>query len=512
MKLSPEQVAQIKRKLPLIPPGEKVELLFLIEEYERRQRIEAARKDFLSFILFINTEYKVGKHHKILAGLLQDIAEGSKDRIAVSMAPRFGKSMMLSEYFPAWFIGNNPTKKMIIASHTGDLAVDFGRKVRNLVMSDVYKEIFPDVELSADSKSAGRWTTNRGGEFFATGVGGALAGRGADLLVIDDPFSEQDVLAGNYEIFDKVYEWYAYGARTRLMPGGRVVVLHTRWMPNDLIGRLLSEQTRDPFSDQWEYVEFPAILNENTDNEKSLWPEQWKVEALQRTRAVMPVFQWNAQYQQQPTNQDGAIVSRDWFKTWTEEKPPEVEYTIMSLDAAQEKNKRADFSAFTIWGVFYRNNNYGEQEANIILLNVINKRVDFPELKDISLKLYREWKPDTFLVEKKSNGSALFQELRRTGMPVTEFTPGKGTDKIARLNAVADIVRAGLVWVPQYRWAEELVEQVNAFPATPHDDMVDSMTAALYRFRTGGFIRLPSDDGENDRGDFRPIKADYYRV
>lgn len=511
MKLSPEQVDNIKRKLHLIPPSEKMELLMLIEEYERRTACERARKDFLSFVLRINCDYKVGTHHKHLARLLQQVADGEKDRIAVSMAPRFGKSLMLSEYYPAWFIGNNPTKKMIIASHTGDLAVDFGRKVRNIVMSDVYREIFPDVELSADSKAAGSWSTNKGGVFFATGVGGALAGRGADLLVIDDPFSEQDVLAGNYEVFDKVYEWYAYGARTRLMPGGRVVVLHTRWMPNDLIGRLIAGQAKDPHADQWEYVEFPAILNEGTDDEKSLWPEQWKLEALKRTRAEMPVFQWQAQYQQNPTNQDGAIVSRDWFKTWTAESPPEIVYTIMSLDAAQEKNKRADFSCFTVWGVFHRINNYGEEEANIILLNMVNKRVDFPELKDISLKLYREWKPDTFLVEKKSNGSALFQELRRTGMPVIEFTPGKGQDKIARLNSVADIVRAGLVWVPQYRWAEELVDQVNAFPAVQHDDMVDSMTAALYRFRTGGFIQLPTDGQEYDQ-EFRPRVADYYRV
>jgi predicted phage terminase large subunit-like protein len=510
MKLTAEQVANIRSRIHLIPPSEQIELLLLIEEYERRVGVENARNNFLAFILKINEHYKVGQHHRHLAKLLQSIADGTKDRIAVSMAPRFGKSMMLSEYFPAWFIGNNPAKKMIIASHTGDLAVDFGRKVRNLVMSDAYRAIFPDVELAADSKSAGRWTTNKGGEFFATGVGGALAGRGADLLVIDDPFSEQDVLAGNYEIFDKVYEWYAYGARTRLMPGGLVVVLHTRWMPNDLIGRILSEQGRDPYADQWEYVEFPAILHENTDDEKSLWPEQWTLESLKRTRAVMPSFQWNAQYQQQPTNQDGAIVSRDWFRTWKEDEPPKCAYTIMSLDAAQEKNKRADFSAFTIWGVFYKNNNYGEEEANIILLNVVNKRVDFPELKDLAIQLYKDWQPDTFLVEKKSNGSALFQELRRTGMPVTEFTPGKGNDKIARLNSVADIVRAGLVWVPNYRWAEELVEQVNAFPAVQHDDMVDSMTAALYRFRTGGFIRLPSDY-EEDRREYTPRVADYYR-
>lgn len=347
------------------------------------------------------------------------------------------------------------------------------------------------------------------------GVGGAVAGRGADLLIVDDPFSEQDILNGNYDVFDKVYEWYAYGARTRLMPGGRVVVLHTRWAKNDLIGQLLDESAKNKESDQWEYIEFPAIINEGTDHEKSLWPDQWSLEALRRTRASMPSFQWQAQYQQSPTSQHGALIKKEWWQRWVHDDPPECDYLIMSLDAAQEANKRSDFTALTTWGVFYRDSDDGTRVAAIILLNAINKRMEFPALKDLAMREYKTWQPDCFIIEKKSNGAALAQELRRMGLPIQEYTPSRGTassanTKYARVNSIADIVRSGLVWAPDYKWAEEVIEQCNDFPSGKHDDLVDSTTQALMRFRAGGFITLPSDDREDDQPNFRPRRAVYY--
>jgi predicted phage terminase large subunit-like protein len=515
--MTPDKVAALRAALPTMSQAEKLHVLGLLEEWEKRQGAQKARNSLLAFVKRINTNYKVGPHHKILAQKLEAAARGHIDRLATAIAPRFGKSLLLSLYFPAWFIGNFPDQKLIISSHTADLAVDFGRKVRNLIDSPAYKEIFPGLTLSADSKSAGRWTTGEGAEFFAVGVGGAVAGRGADLLIIDDPFSEQDVLNGNYEVFDKVYEWYAYGARTRLMPGGRVVVLHTRWAKNDLIGRLIEEAAKNEESDQWEYIEFPAIINEGTDNEKSLWPEQWTLESLKRTRASMPTFQWQAQYQQAPTSQSGALIKKEWWRIWKGVDPPECDYIIMALDAAQEATKRSDFTALTTWGVFYRDDEAtGEKTAAIILLNAINKRMEFPELKDLALREYRSWEPDCFIIEKKSNGAALAQELRRMGIPLQDFTPSRGAPgnantKYARVNAVADIVRSGLVWVPEYKWADEVVDQCNDFPAGKNDDLVDTVVMALMRFRSGGFITLPTDD-EIDTPRFAPKRRAYYRV
>lgn len=517
--LDPREIEKLRASLPAMSLVEKMRVLELLEEYEKRKEAELSRNSLLTFIKRLDKNYKIGPHHKILADKLEKAARGQDTRIATSIGPRFGKSMMLSYYFPAWFMGNYPEQKLIISSHTADLAYDFGRKVRNLIDTPAYKAIFPDVALSADSKSAGRWNTNEAGEFFAVGVGGAVAGRGADLLIIDDPFSEQDVLNGNYEVFDKGYEWYAYGARPRLMPGGRVIVLHTRWAKNDLIGRLIDESAKNPEADQWDYVEFPAILNEGTDNEKSLWPEQWSLESLKKTRASMPPFQWAAQYQQSPTGQHGALIRKDWWREWKEIDPPDCEYIIMALDAAQEINKRADFSAITTWGVFYRDDpDTGGRVANVILLNAINKRLEFPLLKELVLKEYKQWEPDTFIIEKKSAGAALAQEFRRMGVPIQEYNPVRGAPgtpntKFARVNAIADIFRSGLVWAPRYRWAEEVIEQCNDFPAGRHDDLVDTVAMSLMRFRTGGFITLPSDEEDDDKPLFRLNRSvGYYSI
>jgi predicted phage terminase large subunit-like protein len=272
---------------------------------------------------------------------------------------------------------------------------------------------------------------------------------------------------------------------------------------------MAKDMARNDDTDQYEFFEFPAIFNEGTDNEKALWPDFFDLDALKRTRASMPTFQWNAQYQQNPTSEEGAMVKREWWKQWEEEDPPELDFVIMTLDAAAEKNNRADFTALLTWGVF-SHERLTEGRPNIILLNAINVRVEFFELKELALREYQEWKPESFIVEKKSNGTPLYQELRRMGIPVQEFTPHRGTgDKVARLNAVSDIFRTGMVWYPAgRRWAEAVVEQVAAFPASENDDMVDCTSMALHRFRSGGFISLDSDE-RDDLTDYRRRTAYY---
>ena len=829
--LTPQQIQFVLQNAHKLPREKKAQVLAVIRELTERRKAKKRRDSLLDFIMHVDKDYKIGVHHKHLAALLEDMAFGRKDRIAVNIAPRFGKSQLTSIYFPAWFIGNFPDKKIMMISHTADLAVDFGRKVRNLVASDLYKSVFPDVSLAPDSKSAGRWSTNKGGEYFAVGVGGALAGRGADLMCIagdtpirtvqgvkradcvqpgdriwgfagfekvekcftstheahdtyydvggvhltgnhpvwtfdngwtaaskltthnicdtlslwsyirltlrtwyeqtdyawrellarlphmvahatavlepergelqmvrrardtvlcavagvrgvlarywaparpvmdvgsrrpqrglhagelqvgrprdtgvqppergeahgegralvavavvpengahagrdksqgaraghdaragngvtedelgaapravhefgwvkraafrfisgcracyggregflvgcaeavfasrvfgllmgvrrysvaprvcgssttfynfqtadsntyyagelmthnciDDPHNEGDVLGGNYEVFDKAYDWYTYGARTRLMPGGRVALIMTRWALTDLTGRVVQDMVRNPDGDQWEVVEFPALIEKEDAagnmQELSLWPEQWSVEALLRTKASMPPFQWNAQYMQNPTAAEAAIVKPEWWQKWEKDEPPACDFVIMSLDAAAEKNNRADYTALTTWGVFTKESEDGSSYTNIILLNAIKERWEFPTLKRRAYEEYRQWKPDWFVIERKSAGTQLYQEMRTAGIPVQEFTPHRGSgDKTARLNAVSDIFASGMVWYPAgRRWAEEVVEEVCGFPAAPNDDLVDSTVMALMKFRLGGFIRLPSD-------------------
>ena len=489
--LTPERIKFLKTHINLLSHNEKLEALDEISRYEAEQVKKVGQNDLLSFADHVYPGYKVGPHHRRLANIFEEIAAGKKKRVIVNIAPRHGKSELISYLAPAWFLGKYPHKKVIMASHTADLAVDFGRRVRNLVADEKYKDIFPQIELQQDSKSASRWGTNFKGEYFAIGVGGALAGRGADLFIIDDPHSEQEAKQMRPEVFLPAWEWFQSGPIQRLMPGGAIIVVMTRWSKLDLTAQIVNHMVKNEDADQWEVVEFPAILPSG----KALWPDFWPVEELEAKKVGMDPRYWQAQYMQDPTAEEGALIKREWWQIWDKETPPECEFVIMSLDAAQEANNRADYNALTTWGVFQ---NEETNVYNIILLNSVKKRMEFPELKAMVLEEYKEWEPDAFIVEKKSNGSALYQELRRMGVPVSEFTPGKGQDKIARVNAVSDLFSSGIVWAPDRRWAKDVIEECNDFPSGANDDLVDSTTQALLRFRNGGFLRLPTDEPDDE--------------
>ena len=494
---TPEELKLAFESIPSLPKQEQLELHQMLSALEEMNKVKQRQNNFLDFIKHVYPNYIIGEHHRKLAQLFEDIANGKKKRIIVNIAPRHGKSELISYLAPAWFLGKHPAKKVIMASHTADLAVNFGRRVRNLVGSEAYKDIFPEVMLQSDSKSASRWGTNYNGEYFAIGVGGALAGRGADLFIIDDPHSEQDAKLGKSDVFLPAWEWFQSGPLQRLMPGGAIIVVMTRWSKLDLTGQIVNQMIKNDDVDDWEVVEFPAILENKAGEEIPLWPEFWSLEELQSRRAALDVRYWNAQYLQNPTSEEGALIKREWWNIWEKETPPSCDFIIMSLDAAQEANNRADYNALLTWGVFYNEevNNY-----NIILLNAIKKRLEFPELKELAIEEYKEWEPDVFIVEKKSNGAALYQEFRRMGIPVGEFTPGKGQDKVSRVNAVSDLFHSGIVWAPDHRWAHEVIEECNDFPSGQNDDLVDATTLALLRFRQGGFIKLPSDEPDDIPG------------
>lgn len=518
---TPSEAQRLLANLKHMSPEEMADTLALLEEIDKRKRVLLAQNDFLAFIAAIDADYKFGTHLKRLGALLMQIEEGRKDRIAVSMAPRFGKSQMISIYYPAWYLGRHPDHKMILASHTSDLAVDMARKVRNLMQSEAYRVIFPGVAIAADAKAAGKWNTTKGGEVFATGVGGALAGRGAHLAIIDDPLSEQDIKTGNTDSLDTVYEWFRAGLRTRLMPGGKIAILHTRWHQRDLIGRLIKDATLNPDADQYEVFEFPAILevpNPAADPDsasydpeatavvqKSLWPEQWSLEHLLRTKASMPAWQWNAQYQQEPTAQEAAIIKRDHIKWWEKEDPPAVDYTVQAWDTALTTKERSDYSVCQTWGVWQTEDGVD----NVILLNRVKGKYEFPELKKTALQQVKAWEPDTTIVEAKASGQPLIDEMRRAGIFVQDYSPGKGQDKIARMNAISDMFTSGQVWFPETWWASEVVEELLAFPSGEHDDDVDACTLALMRIRKGGLLKLKTDHEEPDY-DLPPRRGAYY--
>jgi len=493
---------QIKQILPSIPYDDKVILLNDLDALHKAQFREGCEKDFLKFVRAMWPAFIEGDHHHIMAEQFGRVINGDLKRLIINMPPRHTKSEFASYLLPAWFLGLNPDGKVIQTAHTAELSVGFGRKVRNLVGSEDYRQVFDKVNLQADSKAAGRWNTNKGGEYFAIGVGGAVTGKGADLLIIDDPHSEQEGASADPKVFDKVFEWYTSGPRQRLQPGGSIVVVMTRWHQKDLTGQLIKTSVQRG-GEEWELIELPAILPSG----KSLWPGFWKQEELESLKKELPISKWSAQYQQDPTSEEGALVKREWWKVWEEKTPPKCEFIIQSWDTAFLKTQRADYSACTTWGIFYMDNEDGMKAPNLILLDAFKERLEFPELKKVAYKMWQKYEPDAFVVEAKAAGTPLIFELRQMGIPVSEYTPSRGNDKISRVNAVSDLFATGVVWAPDTRWAEEVIEEFAGFPNMAHDDLVDSSTQALLRFRQGGFVSLYTDEEDEP---FYPSKAEYY--
>ena len=457
---------------------------------EQLKKLNAAEKNFIPFVRHVWPEFISGFHHKKIAKKFEDIKDGKIKRLIVNMPPRHTKSEFASFLFPSWLVGNNPKLKIIQTTHNTELAVRFGRKMKHLIDSQIYQQVFDQVAISADSKAAGRWETNKGGEYFAAGVGSSITGRGADLLIIDDPHSEQDALSET--AFDNAYEWYTSGPRQRLQPGGAIVIVMTRWGVKDLTGRLIDAQAKEPKADQWEVIEFPAILPSN----KPIWPEYWDIDSLTATRASLTEQKWQAQWQQNPTAEEGSILKREWWKKWEEEDIPDLIHVIQSYDTAFSKKETADFSAITTWGVFSHPQRGNPQ---IILLDAEKGRWEFTELKKRAMEKYKYWEPETVIVEAKASGLPLTDELRSAGIPVVNFTPSRGNDKHVRVNSVAPMFESGQVWCPDERWAQDVIEECAAFPFGDHDDYVDSTTQALMRYRQGNFVQLPDDYHDEPR-------------
>ena len=445
-----------------------------------------AKNDFLSFVKCVWPDFVEGSHHRHIADKFNKLATGEINRLIINMPPRHTKSEFASYLLPAWMVGRDPKLKIIQATHTAELAIRFGRKAKNLIDREDYSKIF-QTRLQEDSKAAGRWETEQGGEYFAAGVGGAITGRGADLLIIDDPHSEQDALSPT--ALESAYEWYTSGPRQRLQPGGKIVLVMTRWSTKDLTGMLVKNQ-KEPKADQWHVVEFPAIMDHGSKKATPVWPEYWKLDELEKVQATLPTGKWNAQWMQNPTAEEGAILKREWWMKYTDEEIPQLQHVIQSYDTAFLKKETADYSAITTWGIFYPSE---DSPACLILLDAIKGRYEFPELRRLALEQYDYWKPETVIVEAKASGLPLTYELRQMDIPVVNFSPSKGNDKHARVNAVAPLFESGMIYAPEQKFADDVIEECAAFPYGDHDDLVDSTTQAIMRFRQGGLIGHPED-------------------
>ena len=497
--------------MALLPAAEREKLLALLDGPKRRS-FTAEREHFMPFIRHLWPGFIEGRFHAALANAFERIRLGTLKRLCVSMPPRHGKSEWASVYLPAWYLGHYPDRKVILGSHSEKLSLIFGRRVRNLVRSEEYAEVFPDTQVAKDSKASGRWATTKGGEYFAIGTEGRLAGRGAHLMCIDDPHSEQDVVEGGDSHYSKVYDWFQAGPRQRLQPRAAIVISATRWSKKDLIGRLLADARRDPLSDQWEVISLPAIL----PGGQSLFPEYWPVDELDKLRRTLPPARWNAQYQQQPTSEEAAVVKSEYWRVWQRRSPKTI-FTVGSWDTSFGEYSKGNPSAYTLWGVFEPRKEGGLPGAppyGIMLLDAFEARLQFPDLKRKALELYRQHRPDSLCIEARSAGSPLLQEMQRMGIPIARYAPSAGQDKGTRLNAVSDLFRSGMVWYMETcPMARRVIQQFADWPEGEADDLMDSGVQALSRIREGGWVTLDTDFDDADEDDRwlppRPKEAYY---
>jgi predicted phage terminase large subunit-like protein len=475
-------------KIKNLPPDVKKDFMKMYIKYGDKKKESLIQNDFMTFVKHCWPDFIEGQHHKTIAEKFNKISTGELKRVIINMPPRHTKSEFSSFLLPAWMIGRNPKLKIIQSTHTTELAVRFGRKAKTLMDTEEYKQVF-NTRLRQDSQAAGKWETEQGGEYFAAGVGGAITGRGADLLIIDDPHSEQDAM--NADSLERAYEWYTSGPRQRLQPGGTIVLVMTRWSTKDLTGKLLKAST-EPRADQWDVIEFPAIMPSG----EPVWPEFWNRDELLGVKASLAVGKWNAQWMQNPTSEEGSLLKREWWQNWEEDNIPKLSHVIQSYDTAFMKKETADYSAITTWGIFYDDRYNGPQ---MILLDAIKDRLEFPELRRVAKEQYDYWQPETVIVESKASGLPLTYELRQMGIPVINFTPSKGNDKHTRVNSVAPLFESGCIWAPTEKsFAQEVIEECAAFPYGDHDDLVDSTTQAVMRFRQGGFLSHPEDEPDEE--------------
>jgi predicted phage terminase large subunit-like protein len=483
-----------------------------------------AKNDFLTFVkVFAPTlvsDFKMGSHIRLLCRKLQGVVDGDIKRLMVFLPPRSSKSLICSKLFPAWYIGNFSNHEIMSVSHSDQLASDFGRTVRDIVNTEKFQRIFKGVALRSDVKAAGKWKTNKNGSYYAAGVRSQVAGRGANIALLDDVMSEEDSFSQTGRKYIK--EWYPAGLRTRLMPNGSIIIINTRYHYDDLCGWLLKqEKTAEQNTYPWEVISIPAWLNEEAAELLDLpvggsyFPE-WKSDEIlrideQEIRASNGARYWNSLYMQDPSPDDGGIIKKKYIQWWEYEDPPECQFIIQTYDTAFSTSRTADFSVIQTWGIFHDYDEDDGHSSHLILLGNTRGRYEYPELRRIAQDLYRDFRPDVCIIEKKASGQSLIQDMRRAGLPVLDYLPDK--DKVARVYASTPMMEAGRVWLPKNKiWADDLFSECMSFPNGSHDDQVDCLSMAVHYMKDSWNLTHPEDPSWEDEGSKRDKRVAYWRV
>jgi predicted phage terminase large subunit-like protein len=426
---------------------------------EMLRRLDA-EAHLIPFTEFTNSHYFPAGHHRRIAEKLEAVERGEIDRLMIFMPPRHGKSELASRRFPAWYLGRNPSRQIIAASYNSELASDFGRDVRNIVASPEYGCVF-DTRLRDDSRAADRWNTDAGGAYVAAGVGTAITGRGAHVLLIDDPLKDR-AEADSETIRDKVWNWYTSTAYTRLMPGGAVIVIQTRWHEDDLAGRLL-----DHDNGEWQVLDLPALDKDG----KALWPEWYDEASLDRIRKTIGPRDWSALYQQRPAPEEGDYFKADWFRPYTQAPAKETMRVYGASDYAVTADG-GDYTVHVVVGI--------DPEGRMYLLDLWRKQTASDEWIEALCDLVKEWKPIGWAEEQGQIRAGIGPFLDRRARERNAFVarqqfPTRG-DKAVRAQSIRGRMAMGGLYVPTSSpWYADFRSELLSFPAGKHDDQVDAL-------------------------------------
>lgn len=417
-----------------------------------------SRRSLIDFTEYTYDRYKTAKHHRLVAEQLERVSRREIDRLMLLMPPRSGKTELASRRYPAWCLGNHPTRQIIAASASESFATDVGREVRNIIRSEEYARVFPSVSLADDSQASGRWHTKQGGIFYAVGVGSQILGKGADEFIIDDPFGSMED-AQSEVTRRRVREWYQGSVYNRLQPGGAIILINHRMHEDDLSGYLIEQQNAG--GDKWEIVQLPAIQ----DTGEALWPEAYPIEALERIRAnSLPRF-WSSLYQQNPQPDEGTFFKREWFKAY-DEKP---KVNIFGTSDFAVTDGGGDFTEHAVWGV--------GSDSTIYAIDWWRGQTDASAWIESWCDLIGKHKPFTWFAEsgviKRAIEGPLKQRMDQRKTWASIEWVASIHDKPTRARAFQALAANGKVAFPNTPWAGEVVDQLIRFPAGKHDDAVD---------------------------------------
>ena len=495
---------------------------FLLKEI-----IPKARDNFYLFVqlmapYILPEEFKDGRHLEIICNELQAVAESVENpkktpiRLQLFLPPGSMKSKLSSNLFPAWCLGRNPQWSFLAVGTDETFAIDnFGRPTKEIIDLPQYRAIFPTTYLKRDVQSAGRWDTTKKGRFIARGAGQHLAGRRAHISICDDVISEQTSPTD----MKKINNWYQKGLRTRLLPSGAEIIINTRWAMEDLSGYMLKIDAKS--KRPWRVVSLPALLTEEASKilrkkgdppelyapGTSFWPELWPTEVFLEKKDTMPPNEWNALYMQTPMADEGEIIKKADWQIWHDDTPPKCETIIVSMDTAFSTKETADFSAYTVWGVFtnIEEDTQGTPIATkcLILLAYDKGRWEFGDLIQRAREVNEMYSPDFFIVEEKGSGISMLQELSKWGLPLTPYSP-EG-DKRKRMHLASVYFRQKRIFVPNKDWVKDVVDEVVTFPKAPHDDVADTVAQAILWVRDFSYIKNNPYDEDDEDNSYRQV-------